>query len=168
MDEEVVLLEEQIAALQADVESLQSRLADAEALASGREEDLARTRQQLGDAHSALSERDATATAMAAETASLREAVDAAVVRSRDASGRYRELLLAREPDLPADLVSGDTVEEIDTSAERARQTVLQVRQRFEAQAQATRVPAGAPARGAPDTSALTAAEKIRLGLQQA
>jgi hypothetical protein len=100
------------------------------------------------------------------EAEALRGAAAAAEERGRIAAGRYRELLLAREPDLPEDMVVGATVEEIDASAERARQTVSLVRQRFEAQAQATRVPAGAPARGARDTSGLSASEKIRLGLR--
>lgn len=161
MDEEVVLLEEQILSLQADVESLQSRLAESEALAAGRDEDLGRLRSQLA-------ERDALIASRAAEAESLRSAVTEAEERGRGATLRYRELVLAREPDLPDGLVSGDTVEEVDAAAERARQTVSQVRQRLEAQAQAGRVPAGAPARGVPDTSTLTPAEKIRLGLQQA
>jgi chromosome segregation ATPase len=160
MDEEVVLLEEQIAALQADVESLQGRLADAETLAAGREAELTRTKQQLAD-------HQAAAASYVSETDRLRGEIDAAEERGRTAAGRYRELLLLREPELPEDLVAGTTVEEIDAAAGRARQTVSQVRQRFEAQAQATRVPAGAPARGATDTSALTPAEKIRLGLRQ-
>ena len=75
---------------------------------------------------------------------------------------------MASEPDLPADLVSGETVSEVDEAAVRARQTVAQVRQHLETQAQALRVPAGAPARGAPDTSAMTPAEKIRLGVRSA
>ena len=75
--------------------------------------------------------------------------------------------MLATQPDLPADLVEGDTVEEVDVAVARARQTVAQIRQHLEQQAQAQRVPAGAPARGGPDPSALTPGEKIRLGLRQ-
>jgi hypothetical protein len=161
MDEEVVLLEEQVAVLQVDVETLQNRLADAEALAAGRDAELSRDRQRLA-------EREAEDSAYTSEAESLRTAAATAEERERLAAGRYRELLLAREPDLPEDMVEGATVEEIDAAAERARQTVSQVRRRFEAQAQATRVPAGAPARGTTDTSGLSASEKIRLGLRQA
>lgn len=167
MDEEVVLLEEQVAALQADVEALQSRLADAEALAATRDDELTQARQQLADAEAALAEHEGTVTAVTGEAETLRSAVAAAEERAGVAAGRYRDLLLAREPDLPEDLVGGTTIDEIDAAADRARQTVSQVRQRFEAQAQATRVPAGAPARSGGDTSGLTAAEKIRLGLRQ-
>src|SRR5688572_23901442 len=132
MDEEVVLLEEQISSLQADVETLQSRLADAEALATGKESDIVRLRDELANSQNALGERDATASALASEVEALRTAVDASTEQGRQVSSRYRDLLLASEPDLPADLVAGDTVDDIDASAARARQTVSQVRQRFE------------------------------------
>jgi hypothetical protein len=80
---------------------------------------------------------------------------------------RYREVVLEREPQLPADLVTGDSVGEVDAAVERARQTVARVRQHLDQQAQALRIPAGAPARGSPDVSELSSAEKIRLGLSK-
>ncbi len=75
--------------------------------------------------------------------------------------------MLQREPELPADLIGGDSVAEVDASVARARQTVAQVRQHIEQQAQALRVPAGAPVRSGPDVSGLTPGEKIRLGMRQ-
>jgi hypothetical protein len=44
---------------------------------------------------------------------------------------------------------------------------VAQLRSHLESQAQALRVPSGAPARRAPDLSALSPAEKITHGLSQ-
>jgi hypothetical protein len=93
--------------------------------------------------------------------------VAAAEAQGREAAIRYREVALAREPDLPADLVSGESVPEVEASLERARQTVAQVRQHLDQQAQTLRVPTGAPARSEPDFSELSAAEKIRLGLRR-
>jgi hypothetical protein len=58
-------------------------------------------------------------------------------------------------------------VTQVDAAAERARQTVAQVRQHLEQQANAIRVPAGAPQRSAPDLGDLSPAEKIRLGLSE-
>jgi hypothetical protein len=68
---------------------------------------------------------------------------------------------------LPQELVGGESVAELDEAVSRARQTVAQVRQHLEQQAQSLRVPAGAPVRGGPDVSGLTAGEKIRAGLKQ-
>ena len=61
--------------------------------------------------------------------------------------------------------MTGETIEELEEAAERARETARQVRERLESQAQVGRVPAGSPPRGAPDFSALSPIEKIRLGL---
>ena len=117
-------------------------------------------RRQLEAAIAVASERDAMSAALEARIAEVEEQA------GRDAA-RYRDLLLASEPDLPAELVFGDTVEAIEQSLVQARQTVAQVRQHIAQQAQALRVPAGAPSRSGPDLAALSSVEKIRLGLQQ-
>ena len=160
VDEEVVLLEEQLATAHADVERLESRLAEAEALAATREAEVGELRRHMEASRRELAARDA---ALEEE----RQGRAGAEERARTAAQRYREAVLAREPDLPAELVSGASVEEIDESVTRARQTVAQVRQHLEQQALALRIPAGAPARTGPDLAGLSAAEKIRLGLQQ-
>ena len=83
-----------------------------------------------------------------------------------DALDRYRALLLARDPDVPEELVHGESVAELDSSYERAAALVDRLRRRAVEQSAQDRVPAGAPARRGPDTSALSPQQKIRLGLQ--
>jgi chromosome segregation ATPase len=168
MDEEVVLLEEQLAAANADIERLQGRVSELEASIAGRDTDANALRTQLTSARDDASQAQSALTEREGDLETLREALDATVAEARAAANRYRELLMASEPELPAELVVGETVSEVDEAAVRARQTVAQVRQHLETQAQALRVPTGAPARGAPDTSAMTPAEKIRLGLRSA
>jgi DNA repair exonuclease SbcCD ATPase subunit len=167
MDEEVVVLEEQLAAANADIERMQSRLADLEARASTRETELTDLRRKLEATRGEVGAREASLSAQASQLDELRSSLAEARAQSQEAAVRYREAVLAHESDLPAELVGGDTVSEIEASLERARRTVSQVRQHLEDRAQELRVPAGAPARGSPDVSALSAAEKIRLGLQQ-
>jgi uncharacterized coiled-coil protein SlyX len=168
MDEEMVLLEEQLAAAHADVERLQERLADLEASSSGRESEVTHLRDQVAAQQRAITENEAALTSRSQELQQVRTALEQAGERTRSAAARYREIVLQREPELPGDLVGGETVEEVDAGLERARQTVAQVRQHLESQAQAQRIPPGAPARREPDLSELSAADKIRLGLQQA
>ena len=81
------------------------------------------------------------------------------------AVGKYRTRLLAESPEVPEELVRGDTPEEVDASFAAARQVVERIKQRLETQTSAERVPAGAPARGLPDLSSLSPAEKIAYGL---
>jgi len=165
MDEEVVLLEEQLATAHADVERLQTQLADLAAKDSQRDAELQELRAQLQTGRSDAEAAQSQLALQAEETQRLQEAIANAEAQSREALGRYREVALQREPQLPADLVTGETVSELDAAIERARQTVAQVRQHLDQQAQSLRVPAGAPARGSPEVSGLSAGEKIRLGL---
>lgn len=101
----------------------------------------------------------------ASEAVTLRTQVDDAAARAREAASSYRELMLRLEPGLPAELVGGDTVDEIDASITAARAITASVRARIAEQSEGARVPAGAPSRGAPDLSAMTPAQKIAYGL---
>ena len=80
---------------------------------------------------------------------------------------RYRELLLARDPDVPVEMVQGGSVAELESSYESASGLVERVRRRASEQAAQERVPAGAPARRGPDLASLTPQEKIARGLQR-
>ena len=91
---------------------------------------------------------------------------------TRAALGRYREALLAAEPDLPPDLVAGETLEAVDASVAAARQTVARIRERMSAAAAPGTAPSrgfpvGSPSRGAPSTRGLSSAEKIAAGLSE-
>lgn len=83
------------------------------------------------------------------------------------AAQKYRGLLLATAPEIPEELVTGDTPEEVEASFTAARDTVEKVRRQLEARAQAERVPAGAPPRTAPDLGALSPQEKIAYALSR-
>ena len=167
MDEEVVLLEEQLATAHADIDRLQTELAELAARDAERDAEAQAMRAQLQAARGEAEAARSQLSTQEEESRRLREALDRAEMESREALSRYRDAALEREPQLPADMVSGGSVSELDAAIERARQTVAQVRQHLEQQAQAARVPAGAPARGGPDTSELSESEKIRLGLAE-
>lgn len=127
---------------------------------------------QLDALTAALSERDARIAQLEAALGDAESAVQIRVEEIEAVSARlaqavelYRASLLAAEPDVPEDMVQGATVEAVQESLERARQMVAQVRGRLEAQASVERTPLGAPARAAPDVSALSPQEKILMGL---
>ena len=127
---------------------------------------------QLDALTAALSERDARISELEAALGEAESAVQSRVEEVEAVNARlaqavelYRASLLASEPDVPEDMVQGTTVEAVQESMERARRMVVQVRGRLEAQASTERTPLGAPARSAPDLSALSPQEKILMGL---
>ena len=81
------------------------------------------------------------------------------------ATARYREALLTAAPEVPAELVTGATPEEVEASLAQARGMVERIRSNLGAQLAEQRVPTGAPIRSAPDVSALSARDKIAYAL---
>jgi len=159
-DEDIAQLQDQLAEARAEIDRLQVTAADREARAAHLEESLRQAREELASAQ-------AEASARAEEVATLQERAGDLESQVKAAATRYREAVLQAAPDLPADLVAGETVEDVDRSLEAARQTVSSIRGHLESQAEAGRVPVGAPPRSAPDLSALSPADKIRFGLQR-
>lgn len=117
----------------------------------------------------APSEERALAEALArlqAEAQEKDKALAALTERARLAAAKYRQVALTAAPEVPEEMVQGETVEEIDAALARARKLVEEVRKRTAARAaESPRTPAGAPVRSAPDLSGLTAREKIAYGL---
>jgi hypothetical protein len=63
------------------------------------------------------------------------------------------------------ELISGDTIEAVNESLEKAKNLIGRVRQGIETEISRARVPAGAPERRPPDLSALSPSEKILYGI---
>ncbi len=159
-EDELTAIQEELAATLGELEQLQVTAADREARAAHLE-------SQLGELDEELAKARSEAEARALEQGAVTETNEALQKQLQDAAQRYRALALQHSPELPAELVAGETVKEIDQSLQQARETVSKVRGHLESQAQAGRVPVGAPTRSGPDFSALNAEEKIRRGLEQ-
>jgi chromosome segregation ATPase len=166
-DEEITALQDELADARAEVDRLQPIAADREARTAHLEETLAQLRQEQSQLSASLGEAQAQVGARDSELAGLRQEAEALQVSLKAAASKYRDVLLAGRPDVPPDLVSGETVEEVDQQLEAALRMVAQLRSHLESQAQALRVPTGAPARRAPDLSALSPGEKIAYGLSR-
>ncbi len=81
------------------------------------------------------------------------------------AVGEYRNLVAGGQPGVPAELITGSTISEVNESLRKARSLIERVKQEMEAEAAKTRVPAGAPPRAPLDVSALSAREKIQYAI---
>ena len=119
-------------------------------------------------------EADAASDEAQAELAELRSALEQRdheieSLRSQlaSATARYREALLAAAPEVPEELVGGESPEEVEASLAGAHQMVERVRGRIESQIAGERVPSGAPVRGAQEFSGMSSREKIAYALTQ-
>jgi len=166
-DEEVAALEERLAEAEAEVERLQTMAADREARAVHLDDALAQAKAELASRDEELAALRDGLSAAQAETAAARSEGEELRVSLRSAAQKYRQAVLASRAEVPPDLVSGETVEEVDHQLEAAMRMVAQLKSHLESQAQAQRVPTGAPARRAADLGALSPTEKISYGLGQ-
>ena len=139
---------------------LEAALSDGEQRLSGLDGLLGQRDARIGELEAALGQVEGVVKEREQEAEGLRAQLAQAVEL-------YRASLLAAAPDIPEELVNGATIAEVEASLAQARQMVEQVRGQLEAQAVQERVPFGAPARSAPDLSALSSQEKIRLGLDR-
>ena len=148
VDPEVAALKEQLADSMAQLEAVQADAADSEARSATQADRLLALQGEIAEAQS--------------ENERLTAQLSSAALR-------YREARLAASPEVPADLVTGETPEEIDQQMEAAERVVTEMRERMEKERreQAPSVPAGAPVRRAPDYSGLPSSEKIKVGLEQ-
>jgi DNA repair exonuclease SbcCD ATPase subunit len=77
----------------------------------------------------------------------------------------YKTLVVQANPGVLSEMITGDTVEEVNESLKNARALIDRVRQEMEAEAAKTRIPAGAPQRAPLDLSALSPREKIQYAM---
>jgi len=132
-------------------EEQEGEATDLKALLEGKAQEVARLEEQVARLQEEARERDR-------GMASLRQQFSRAIEK-------YRESLLASAPEVPAELVQGETVEDLETSLVQGRQLVERIRHQLESKAKKERVPAGAPIRKGPDLTSLSPTEKIVYGL---
>ncbi len=148
VDPETSALKEQLADAEAEIDSLQAAVADAEARAATHDDRIVGLQGELEGARSDTERLSA---------------------RLRDSALKYREARLAASPHIPTELVTAEEIEEIDGQLVAAERVVTQMQERLEKERrrESPPIPAGSPVRRVPDYSSLPPAEKIKLGLQQ-
>lgn len=126
-----------------------------------------------------LKDRDTVILRLEQERAALDSEITALKQAMEDAEGRinevnedlakavasYKEQVIQGNPGVPADMIVGDTVEEIDEALTKALALIEKVRQEMEAEASKMRIPGGAPQRTPMDLSGLSAREKIQYAI---
>ena len=146
-------------------EAFKGRIAELEKL-------IAQKDQELASKDARVSELEAAIVSLESEIAALKQAV----TESNDNLNKlneslkqtvagYRELVVQSNPDVPEELISGDSIEAITDSLTSAKELVTKIRKGMEAEISLARVPIGAPERAAPDLSALSPREKIQYAI---
>jgi len=93
------------------------------------------------------------------------ERFDATNQSLAEALANYKAMVVESNPEVPAELISGDRIEAVNESLRQAKDMISRVRQGLEAEILAVKVPVGAPPRMPPDLSALSPRDKIQYAI---
>ena len=77
----------------------------------------------------------------------------------------YRAMVAEANPEVPDELITGDTIDAINESLENARALIDRVKQGIAAEVSKTKIPVGAPQRTPLDLSVLSPREKIQYAI---
>ena len=114
--------------------------------------------EELTKANARITELEQTVTESEEKLKAMSNSLDEAVAS-------YKVTVVEANPEVPEELISGDTIESINESLSQAKTMISRVRQGLEAEIQATKIPVGAPQRTPPDLSALSPREKIQYAI---
>jgi chromosome segregation ATPase len=145
--------------------------ADGEEVESGGQEAEA-LKRELESREATIMRLEQALAAKDGEIADLNQSLDEAKKESVEterslaqAVAAYKELVVAANPGVMDELITGETIEEVNESLKNARSLIERVRREMEEEAARTRVPAGSTQRMPVDLSSLSAREKIRYAI---
>ena len=141
-----------------ELESSATRIAELEQLIASKERELAAKDSRISELEQAVADRDN-------EIATLNQSLSELESGLSQAVEAYRALVVKANPAVPEELISGNSIEEIDQSLASAQVLVDRVRQELEVEIAAAKIPAGSPLRTPLDFSALSPKEKIQYAI---
>ena len=143
----------------------QARVTELQTQIAQKEEELAEAGNRVTGLEQELVGRNEDIAALEQSRVELEERLSSVSDSLAEAVASYKAVVIERNPEVMEELISGDTIEAIDESLEKAKNLIGRVRQGLETEISQTKVPAGAPERRAPDVSALSPREKIQYAI---
>jgi len=141
------------------------RANEIEHLLAQKDEELALANARIAELEEALSDKDGDIAVLEQLKTELEGELSNLNGSLAEAVTNYKTMVIQTNPEVMEELISGDNIEAINESLEKAKSLISRVRQGLETEISLTRVPAGAPERRAPDLSALSPSEKIQYAI---
>jgi chromosome segregation ATPase len=127
-----------------DLAKLNARVTELEQVVAGKDDEIAGLRQTGQELEKRLT--------------TLNDSLSKAVAS-------YKAAVVRANPEVIEELITGDTIQSIEESLDRAKELVSKVRRGVESEISLAKVPAGAPERTSPDLSTLSPREKIQYAI---
>ena len=159
------MTEEEIKTLQDELESTRGELAGLMAQKEALNSQLSARDARVSELEKAIAAKDSELATLEQTIAESNDTINKLQEDLSQAIANYKALVVQSNPDVPEELIGGDTIETINSSLQSAKELVHKVRQGVEAEISSARFPAGAPERTPPDLSALSPREKIQYAI---
>ena len=141
------------------------RASEVEGLVAQKDEELALANGRITELEDALADKDGDIAILEQLKTELEGEILTLNGSLAEAVAHYKTVVIQTNPEVMEELVSGDNIEAINESLEKAKSLINRVRQGLETEISLARVPAGAPERRSPDLSALSPSEKIQYAI---
>lgn len=142
-----------------------ARVAELEGIIAQRDQELASRDTRISELRQVTANLESEITTVKQAVAEADESLHKLGESFKQAVASYKALVIQSNPDVPEELVTGESIEAITDSFTSAKELVSKIRKGMEAEISLARVPAGAPERTAPDLSALSPREKIQYAI---
>ena len=146
-------------------EASRARVAELESLITQKDQELAARNSRISELEQTVASLESEITTLKQAVAESNDNLDKLNESLKQTVASYKGLVIQSNPDVPEELVTGDSIEAINDSLASAKELISKVRKGIEAEISLARVPAGAPERTAPDLSALSPREKIQYAI---
>jgi len=147
------------------LESASSEIPEDESNQIDTVQELEQVRVKVLDLEASLAEKDGEITRADTRISELEQVVSELGDKLGQAVSSYRTLAVETNSQVPEELITGATVEEISASLERAINLVSRVKQELESEIASSRVPIGSPERTPINLEALSPREKIEYAI---
>jgi len=141
------------------------RITELESLVAQKDEELTKANARIVELKQTVANLDGEVATLKQAVAESEEKLTTINHSLAEAVASYKTLVAQFNPEVLEELITGDTIEAINESLEKAKTLIGRVRQGLETEITAGKVPAGAPIRTPPDLSALSPREKINYAI---
>ena len=159
-DEEIQVLQDELKATREELDALK---AEKGTLVG----ELETGNNRITELEMAVSEKDSEIATLKQTVVDDNQKFEALNESLSQAVAAYKTLVVKANPGVIEELITGNTMTEINQSVENAKTLISKVRGGIEQEIASSRVPAGAPQRTAPDLSALSPREKIQYAIRR-
>jgi hypothetical protein len=124
-----------------------------------------RPEQKMGEFEQIIAAKESEINALMKSESELKEKVSALSKSLSDAVTSYKNRVIQMNPGITEELISGETIEAVNVSLEKAVSLISRVKKSVENEISHIKVPAGAPGRRTTDLSSLSPREKIQYAI---